>query len=215
MPHLRPFLPCILKKLPGIWKLRPAYSNFIKIIDFTVCMTFKFNGWPHKTIGHLFYPMSSFVHHFIAISELKLELQSGNAKFGSKSVIFLSRVTLKFDGWSWKAIRHLFYAALCFVHNFIAIGEFNLELQSGNAQFGSKLKVFCKVKGKVTVLSPHPGSELCSADFDKYLPWSLGLLLSISVWITISTPWGVYCHSHATWRHGLQICPHRYPFPPG
>ena len=30
-------------------------------------------------------------------------------------------------------------------------------------------------KGKVTVLSPHPGSELCSADFDKYLPWSLGL----------------------------------------
>ena len=30
-------------------------------------------------------------------------------------------------------------------------------------------------KGIVTVLSPHPGSELCSADFDKYLPWSLGL----------------------------------------
>ena len=73
-----------------------------------------------------------------------------------------------------------------------------------------------KVKGKVTVLSPHPGSELCSADFDKYLPWSLGLLLSISVWITISTPWGVYSRrSHATWRKGLQICPHRYPFPPG
>ena len=67
---------------------------------------------------------------------------------------------------------------------------------------------------KVTVLSPHPGSELCSADFDKYLPWSLGLLLSISVWITISTPWGVYSRSHVTWRHGLQIYPHRYPFPP-
>ena len=32
-----------------------------------------------------------------------------------------------------------------------------------------------KGKGKVTILSPHPGSELCSADFDKYLPWSLGL----------------------------------------
>ena len=31
------------------------------------------------------------------------------------------------------------------------------------------------IKGKVTVLSPHPGSELCSADFDKFLPWSLGL----------------------------------------
>ena len=32
-----------------------------------------------------------------------------------------------------------------------------------------------KGKGKVSVLSPHPGSELCSADFDKYLPWPLGL----------------------------------------
>ena len=31
------------------------------------------------------------------------------------------------------------------------------------------------VYGKVTVLSPHSSSELCSADFDKYLPWSLGL----------------------------------------
>ena len=31
---------------------------------------------------------SSFVQHFIAISEFKLELQSKNAKFGSKSTIF-------------------------------------------------------------------------------------------------------------------------------
>ena len=41
-----------------------------------------------KTIGHLFYAASSFVHHFIAISEFKLELQSGNTQFRSKSVIF-------------------------------------------------------------------------------------------------------------------------------
>ena len=38
-----------------------------------------------KTIGHLFYATSSFVHHFVAIGEFKLELQSGNAQFGSKS----------------------------------------------------------------------------------------------------------------------------------
>ena len=76
------------------------------------------------------------------------------------------------------------------------------------------IALWYKGKGKVTVLSPHPSSELCSADFDNYLPWSLGLILPIAVWITISTPWGVYSHSHATWRHGLQICPHRYPFPP-
>ena len=41
-----------------------------------------------KTIGHLFYATSSFVHHFIAICEFKLELQSGNAQFGSKSAIY-------------------------------------------------------------------------------------------------------------------------------
>ena len=43
-----------------------------------------------KTIGHLFYATSSLVHHFIAIGEFKLELQSGNAQSGSKSTIFLA-----------------------------------------------------------------------------------------------------------------------------
>ena len=50
---------------------------------------------------------------------------------------FFSRVTLKFDVWPWKTIGHLFYATLSFVHIFVAIGDFKLELQSGNAQFGS------------------------------------------------------------------------------
>ena len=51
-------------------------------------MTLKFDGWPRKTIGHLFYTTSSFVHHFKSISEFKLKLQPGNAQFGSKFVIF-------------------------------------------------------------------------------------------------------------------------------
>ena len=50
-------------------------------------MTLKFDGWPWKTIGHLFYTTSSCVH-FKSICELKLKLQSGNAQFGSKSAIF-------------------------------------------------------------------------------------------------------------------------------
>ena len=61
---------------------------------------------------------------------------------GKKLVIFLSRVTLKIDGWLWKTIENLSYAASSFVHHFIAIGEFKLELQSGNTQFGSKLTIF-------------------------------------------------------------------------
>ena len=49
---------------------------------------------------------------------------------------FLSRVTLQFDVWPWKTIGHLFNATSSFVHHFVAIGEFKLELQSGNAQSG-------------------------------------------------------------------------------
>ena len=51
-------------------------------------MTLQFDLWPWKTIGHLFYATSSFVHHFVAIGDFKLELQSGNPQFGSNSTIF-------------------------------------------------------------------------------------------------------------------------------
>ena len=51
-------------------------------------MTLKFDRWPSKTIRHLFYATSSFVHHFIAIGEFKLEVQSGNTQFGLNSTIF-------------------------------------------------------------------------------------------------------------------------------
>ena len=125
----------IVRKLP-IW---------VKINDFFSRVILQFDIWPWKTIGHLFYGTSSFVHHLVAIGEFKLELQSGNAQFGSKSMIFLSRVTLQFDGWPWKTIGHLLYAASSFVHHFVAIGEFKLELQSGSAQFGSNSTIFRSV----------------------------------------------------------------------
>ena len=146
-------------------------------------MTLKFDGWPWKTIGYLFYATSSFVHHFKAICEFKLELQSGNAQFGSKLAIFcpvwpwnlrddlknnnrvplpcyfklcaspempnlgknwlfLLQVTLKFERWPWKTIGHLYYATSRFMHHFVGISEFKLNLQSGNAQFWSKSELF-------------------------------------------------------------------------
>ena len=61
---------------------------WVKFDDFYGCATLKFDGRPCKTIGHLFYATSSFVYHFIPIDEFKLELQPGNAQFGSKSTIF-------------------------------------------------------------------------------------------------------------------------------
>ena len=114
----------------------------VEICDLLFRVTLKFDGWPRKTIGHLFYVASRLKHNFIAISEFKPKLQSGNAQFGSKSAICLSRVTFKFDRWPWKTIGYLLYDTPSFVHHFVAIGEFKLELQSGNAQFGSKSTIF-------------------------------------------------------------------------
>ena len=55
---------------------------------FSACVTLKFDVWPRKILGHLFYTTSSFVYHFKTIGEFKLKLHSGNAQFGSKSAIF-------------------------------------------------------------------------------------------------------------------------------
>ena len=76
-------------------------SILVRIFDFLSCVTLKFDWWPWQTIGHLFYATSSFVNHFKAIGEFKLEWQSGNAQFRSKSAMFvpcgleISRMTLK------------------------------------------------------------------------------------------------------------------------
>ena len=105
---------------------------WVKMDVFLSHVTLKFDRWPWKTIGHLFYTTSSFVHHFVAIGEFKLEFKSRNTKFGSKSIIIFSCVTLKFDGWPWKTIGHLSQATSSSVHDFINISEFKLELWSRN-----------------------------------------------------------------------------------
>ena len=68
-----------------IVRKRPIW---VKIGDVLCRVTLKFDEWPWKTIGHLSFAVASFVQHFIAIGEFKLELQSGNAQFGSNSTIF-------------------------------------------------------------------------------------------------------------------------------
>ena len=50
-------------------------------------VTLRFDVWLWKTIWHLFYTPSSFVHHFKAMGKFKLQLQSANSQFGSKSAI--------------------------------------------------------------------------------------------------------------------------------
>ena len=103
----------------------------VKIDNFYSRVTLKFYWWPSKTIGQLFYSIWSFVQHFLAIGEVKNELQSRNAQSGSNSTIF-SAV------WPWnltddleKTIGHLSWATSSYMHHFIIICEFKLELESG------------------------------------------------------------------------------------
>ena len=79
-----------------------------------------------------------------ALFQIQWWIQTGvwNHSIRVKIGEFWRRVTLKFDGWPWKKFGHLFYTTLSFVHHFVAIGEFKLELQSGNAQFGSNSTIF-------------------------------------------------------------------------
>ena len=119
---------------------------WVKIDDFVSRVTLQFDVWPKKkTIVHLFCYTLSFVHHFVAIGVSKLELRVRKRPIWVKFDDFYSRVTLKFDRWPWKTIGHLFNATSSFVHHFVAIGEFKLELQSGNAQSGSNSTIFIAV----------------------------------------------------------------------
>ena len=108
----------------GATVLKPSIR--VKIGNFLSRVTLKFDGWPWKTIGHIFYATLSFLHHIVTISEFKLELQSGNTKFGSNRQFFLAVRP-------WKIIGHLSITTSSSVHHFIIICELTLELRSGNA----------------------------------------------------------------------------------
>ena len=70
------------------WSYSPETPNLGQIRRFSEPSDLEIWRMTLKTIGHLFYATSSFVHHFIPIGDLKFQLQSGNAQFGSKSMIF-------------------------------------------------------------------------------------------------------------------------------
>ena len=124
--------------------------------------------------------MSSFVPYFKAINEFKLELQPGNAQLGSKLANFWPCVNMKFDGWPWKTIGHLFCTNSSFVYHFIAIGQFKLELQSGNAQIGSKSTIFvpCDLEISQMTLKNNRAPLLCHfklcASFQSHLWIQIG-----------------------------------------
>ena len=108
------FIPCDLE----IWWMTLKYNRAPLLYYIKLCALFQSHGWMQTGV---------------TVRKRPIRVKIGN---------FLSCLTLKFDRWPWKIIGHLFYVASSFVHHFIAIGEFKLELQSGKAQFGSKSSIF-------------------------------------------------------------------------
>ena len=109
--------PCDLE----IWWMTLENHRAALLYHIKLCASFQSHGW---------------IQTGVTVRKRSIRVKIGN---------FLSRVTLKFDRWPWKTIGHIFYVASSFVHHFIAISEFKLELQSGNAQFGSKWTIFLAV----------------------------------------------------------------------
>ena len=108
------FSPCDFE----IWRMTPKSNRAPLLCYFKLCASFRSHWW---------------IQTGVAVQKRLIWV---------KIDAFLSRVTLKFDGWPSKTIQHLFYATLSFVHHFVAIGEFKLELESGNAQSGSNATLF-------------------------------------------------------------------------
>ena len=134
------------RQIWGIWKLRPAYSPETPNLGqnqwcFVPCdleiwwMTLENNRAPLLCCFKLCATFHShrWIQAGVTVRKRPIWVKIDN---------FFSRVTLPFDVWPWKTLGHLFYATSSFVHHFVAIGDFKLELQSGNAQFGSNSTIF-------------------------------------------------------------------------
>ena len=137
------------RQIWGIWKLRPAYSPETPNLGqnrwcFVPCdleiwwMTLENN---RASLLCCFKLCATFHSHWWIQTGVTVRKRPIWVKFDD----FLSRVTLQFDVWPWKTIGHLHYATSSSMHHCVAIGEFKLELQSGNAQFGSKSTIFLAV----------------------------------------------------------------------
>ena len=103
--------------------------------------------WPSKPIGHLFYATSSFVHHFVAIGEFKLLVCPETPNLGQIRRL-LEPCDLEIWRMTFKNNRAplLCYLKLCVPFR-SGIGDFKLQLQSGNAQSGSNSTIFSSVWG--------------------------------------------------------------------
>ena len=111
-------------------------------IFFLSRVTLKFDAWPCKTKGHPFYG-TSFVHHF-SHRLIQTGVTIRIRPIWAWGEVFLSLVTLKFDGSPWKTIRApLLYAMSNFVHHVHSHRLIRTGVKPGNAKFRCKSAIFC------------------------------------------------------------------------
>ena len=102
------FVPCDLE----IWRMTLQNKVASLLCDFKLGASFNGHGWIQT-----------------GVTVKKRPILRQNQRF-------LCRLTLKFDGWPWKTIKHPSYATFSSVHHFIVICEFKLELSSANGLIG-------------------------------------------------------------------------------
>ena len=102
------FVPCDLE----IWWMTLENNRAPLIYHIKLCAPFQIHRWSQT---------------WVTVQKCQIRVKIGD---------ILSRVTLKFYGWPWETIGHLFYTTLSFVHHFKAMGEFKPDYSSGqNQQF--------------------------------------------------------------------------------
>ena len=93
-------------KAMGVFKLKLQSGNAqfgSTSAIFLSRVTFKFDGWPWKTIGHLFYTPSNFVHHFKAMNNTNWSYSLETPNSGQNQQFFvpcdleIRRMTLKYN----------------------------------------------------------------------------------------------------------------------
>ena len=102
-----------------IWWMTLKNNRALLLYYGKLCASFQIHRW---------------IQTWVTVRKRSIRVEIGN---------IWSHVTLKFDGWPWKRIGQLLYNTSSFVHHFKSIGEVKFDLQSGNAQFGSRLVIFC------------------------------------------------------------------------
>ena len=151
------FCPCDLE----IWWMTFTNNKVHLLYDIKLCASFQSHQWiqtgnaqfgsilaifcpERKIIGHLFYDTSSYVHHSKPSVHSNWNYSPETLNLGSKLVIFLSGVILKFDGWPYKqkGTSPKLHQALCIISSTYVNSNWNYGPETAKLVLTSVTLVF-------------------------------------------------------------------------